>query len=338
MIGMIPLVPGSKMKTTNQNDGINIGLQSSTSNQEITLVMGSDDNAITTGILAFQENINSNIIVNEKDSILKSDSNDILVIFSHGTEKGMIINDELISWANLSIILSQTNAKLIFLATCYGANIYDFTENTDKKIIGWSGVTDAILMGYVIALVVNGIFQYLDNAQANLNLLKDRIDQISEHPEQIIPLAYSKIERRTIYGWFGIVLVSSMVFHMKFNQYEASQMSTIDQIFTVINGFAAVVFAVGGLATSGLFLALLGLYIINIMIALNTSKDNHPSGGAWISFEFFAIPPIGSYVHGYSASGATAYSMFLSLDPIMGYLLYQVFSIMIHDWTWFTLF
>ncbi len=117
-----------------------------------------------------------------------------------------------------SFIPSNLNLNLIFLAICYGANIYDFTENTDKKIIARSGVSDAILMGYTIALFVNGNFQYLDDAQANLNLLDDRLDQISEHPEQIIPLAYTKIERRIIYGWWGIILVNTIVLHIKFTQ------------------------------------------------------------------------------------------------------------------------
>ena len=154
MVGLITLLPESKIENYEQTDEINLGLQCSTSttkNQKITLVMGSDDDAVITSVLTFQENINSNIIVNKKESILTSDSNDILVIFSHGTEKGMIINDELISWAKLSILLSQTNAQFIFLATCFGANIYNFTENTDKYIIGWSGVLDAIMMGYLAA-------------------------------------------------------------------------------------------------------------------------------------------------------------------------------------------
>ncbi|KKM78611.1 hypothetical protein LCGC14_1358250 [marine sediment metagenome] len=329
MIGMIPLVSGSKMKTTNQNDGFNIGLQSSSSNQEITLVMGSDDNAITTGILAFQENINSNIIVNKKDSILTSDSNDILVIFSHGTEKGMIINDELISWADLSIILSQTNAKLIFLAICYGANIYDFTGNTDKKIIAWSGVSDAILMGYAIALVVNGNFQHLDDAQANLNLLKDRLDQISEHPEQIIPLAYTKIERRIIYGWWGIILVNTMVLHLKFTPWEMSFMGGLQSILNVLYA------VLGSLSVINPILILaITLQIININVALQISESHHSSGGAWISFEFYGWPPIGSYIHGYAPSGATAYSFLFLPDPVGSVVLWGIYGEFIHDWTW----
>ena len=306
MVGLITLLPESKIENYDQNDEINIGLQSSTStkkNQEITLMMGSDDDAVITSILAFQENINSNIKVKKKDSILTSDSNDILVIFSHGTEKGMIINNELISWAKLSILLSQTNAKFIFLATCFGANIYNFTENTDKYIIGWSGVSDAIMMGYMIALLVNAQFQYLDNAQANFNLLIDRYYQISEHPEQIIPLAFTKIEVRNTYvwiGWFRILIVSSVLFHIRFTPSENSWLNNMSTFL----GIMLTVF--GGSFPA--FYIVIGLQIYNFNLARTISKDHHSNDYAWISFEFFGLPYIGSYIHGYAQSGSTVYN------------------------------
>jgi len=297
MVGLITLLPESKIENYEQTDEINIGLQSSRSNQKITLVMGSDDEAVITSALTFQENINSNIKVKKKDSILTSDSNDILVIFSHGTEKGMIINDELISWAKLSILLSQTNAKFIFLATCFGANIYNFTENTDKYIIGLSGVSDAIMMGYLIALIVNAQFQYLDYAQTNFNLLIDRYYQISEHPEQIIPLVFTKVEKINTY-WFGFLVVSSALLHLKFS---SSEMSTIGNLETLLGVMMTLL---GMLSViNPIILGLIALEIINIYLALNTSEDHHPYGGAWISFEFFGLPPLGSYIHGYASSG-----------------------------------
>ncbi len=335
MGGLITLLPESKIENYDQTDEITIGLQSSTSakkNQKITLVMGSDDNAVITSVLTFQENINSSIIVNKKDSILASDSNDILVIFSHGTEKGMIINDELISWAKLSILLSQTNAKLILLATCFGANIYNYTENTDKKIIGWSGVSDAIMIGYVIALIVNTKFQYLDNAQANFNLLIDRYYQISDHPEQIIPLVYSKIELRNTYGWFGIVLVSSVVLNIKFTPSEVSTLSNLNIFLSVLLTILGMISAI-----NPVFLGVIVLQIINIFAALTTSVSHHPSGGGWISFEFFGLPLIGSYIHGYAPSGSAVYTFLFWPDIFMGFTMYLIYLPLLHNWRWLSI-
>ncbi len=341
MVGLITLLPESKIENYDQNNEINIGLQSSTSikkNQKITLVMGSDDEAVITSVLAFQENINSNIKVKKKDSILTSDSNDILVIFSHGTEKGMIINDELISWAKLSILLSQTNAKFIFLATCFGANIYNFTKNTDKNIIGWSGVSDAIMMGYMIALLVNAKFQYLDNAQANLNLLIDRYYQISEHPEQIIPLLWTKIQKINTYGWFGWLIASSVIAHLKFTSSEVSILNNLNTFLTWVLAIFGILFSLSGVGiVGGVFFGLLVLEIINIFSALGASEDHHTNGYAWISFEFFGWPPIGSYIHGYAQSGSTVYNFLFIPDIASATLFYMVFGGMIHDWTWMSI-
>ena len=337
MVGLITFLPESKIENYDQTDESNIGLQSSTSNQKITLVMGSDDDAVITSVLTFQENINSNIIVNKKESILTSDSNDILVIFSHGTEKGMIINDELISWAKLSILLSQINAKFIFLATCFGANIYNFTENTDKYIIGLSGVSDAIMVGYLVALLVNAQFQYLDDARANLNLLIDRYYQISEHPEQIIPLVWTKIQKINTYGLFGILLASSVIVHFKFTPSEVSILDTVDDVLFWVSTAFAIYFLAVSSGVGAAFLIVLGIYAWNIFSALSASKNHHTNGYAWISFEFFGWPPIGSYIHGYAQSGSTVYNFLFIPDPVTSEVLYLVFGEMIHDWTWMSI-
>ena len=235
------------------------------------------------------------------------------------------------------ILLSQTNAHLIFLATCFGANIYNFTENTDKNIIGWSRVLDAIMVGYLAALLVNAQFQYLDDTQANFDLLMDRYYQISEHPEQIIPLVFTKIQKINTY-WFGILVVSSVLFHIRFTPSEVDIM-TGEGIFLGIMGFIFEIFLYAAKAgpVGIALLIVLSIYIFNFYLALNASEDHHPDRGAWISVEFFGLPPIGSYIHGYAHSGSTVYNFLFIPDPIMSVALYGVFGTIIHDWTWMSI-
>ncbi|MBA7478049.1 hypothetical protein ES707_13464 [subsurface metagenome] len=236
------------------------------------------------------------------------------------------------------ILLSQTNAHLIFLATCFGANIYNFTENTDKNIIGWSRVSDAIMVGYLVALLVNAQFQYLDDARANLNLLIDRYYQISEHPEQIIPLVWTKIQKINTCGWFGILLASSVIVHFKFTPSEVSVLDDLNEFLGWVLGIFGILFTISGVGiVGGVFFGLLVLEIVNIYSALRASENHHPDGGAWISFEFFAWPPIGSYVHGYAQSGSTVYNFLFIPDINSATLFYTVFEGMIHDWTWMSI-
>ena len=51
------------------------------------------------------------------------------------------------------ILLSQTNAQLIFLTTCFGENIYNFTENIDKNIIGGGATDHSDLQARLVHLV-----------------------------------------------------------------------------------------------------------------------------------------------------------------------------------------
>ena len=196
------------------------------------------------------------------------------------------------------------------------------------------------MMGYIIALLINAQFQYLDDARANLNLLIDRYYQIYEHPEQIIPLVYTKIQKINTYvwiGWFRILIASSVILHLKFTSSEISSMFNLQTTLNILNLIMTGLFlrfAVGPPASAILFI--LSVYIFNIFLALNTSKNHHPDGGAWISFEFFAVPPIGSYIHGMAPSGSTVYNFILDgILPAM--ILYGVFELMIHDWTWLSI-
>ena len=193
-------------------------------------------------------------------------------------------------------------------------------------------------MGYVIALLVNAQFQYLDDAQANLNLLIDRYYQISEHPEQIIPLLWTKIQKINTYGWFGILLVSSVIVHFKFTPSEVSTLNTMNIFFNIITFIITAVFIIYHTGPVGAaFLLVLSVHIFNIFLALNTSKDHRPDRGAWISFEFFGWPYIGSYVHGYAQSGSTVYNFLFIPDPVTSGVYYVVFGEMIHDWTWMSI-
>jgi len=130
------------------------------------------------------------------------------------------------------------------------------------------------MVGYLVALLVNAQFQYSDDAQANYNLLMDRYYQISEHPEQIIPLLWTKIEKRNTYGWFGILVASSVLFHIKFTASENIALNNLNTFLSVM------LLLFGG--ASPAFFTVIGLQILNINLARTTSKDYHSNGYAQI--------------------------------------------------------
>jgi len=86
-----------------------------------------------------------------------------------------------------------------------------------------------------------------------------------------------------------------------------------------------------------IFAAVIGLQIWNIWTCLTISSDHNPSGGAWMSFEFFGWPPIGSYIHGYASSGAAVYNFLFWPATDYGVLMYIIYGAYIHDWTWLSI-
>ncbi|MBA7583777.1 hypothetical protein ES708_25727 [subsurface metagenome] len=107
------------------------------------------------------------------------------------------------------------------------------------------------MVGYLVALLVNAQFQYLDDAQANLNLLIDRYYQISEHPEQIIPLVWTKIQKINTYGWFGILLASSVIVHLKFTPSEVSVLDDLNEFLGWVLGIFGILFTISGVGIVG---------------------------------------------------------------------------------------
>jgi hypothetical protein len=171
-----------------------------------------------------------------------------------------------------------------------------------------------------------------------INLLIDRYYQISEHPEQIIPLVWTKIQKINTYGWWGILLASSVIVHFKFTPSEVSILDTVDDVYFWVSMAFEVFLYIAKAGPVGIaFLIVLGIYAWNIFSALSASKNHHTNGYAWISFEFFGWPYIGSYIHGYAQSGSTVYNFLFIPDPVTSVALYGVFVNMIHDWTWMSI-
>ncbi|MFX1444960.1 MAG: hypothetical protein ACFFHV_16230 [Promethearchaeota archaeon] len=296
--------------------------------QKVTLIVGSDEDAANTGVLTFTDNINSEVEIDQQDNIASSDNNEILVIFSHGSENGIILDGELISWYQLSQLISQTTAKYIFLAACYGANIYNFTENTNKKIVGFGGVVDAILMGYTFALLVNALFNHLDDARNNAQSLILRMALILAQPELIVPLFSTACILTNLWFLF-IPLYISITFHLKYSATEVNNIGTgtliIDAITWVIGLFA------GGLIAT-IILAVLTLYVLEFEAVLHLSSINHPDGGAWISIESVSFPPIGIWLQARNPSGGIVFQIPMSFDPISTTTLTSALTLCQHGW------
>ncbi|TXT61692.1 MAG: hypothetical protein BAJALOKI3v1_750003 [Promethearchaeota archaeon] len=76
---LIITVESQNLNSINKNEE-NIGLSvNSIVNEEITLIVGSDETAVETGILAFINNLDDDIEIKKQNDILPTDSPDIII-------------------------------------------------------------------------------------------------------------------------------------------------------------------------------------------------------------------------------------------------------------------
>ncbi len=273
--------------------------------QKITLIKGGNDPSVEDGISTLITSLSDEIEVIKHSSLNVSNVAEILVIFSHGTEEGIILNGNLISWYNLAIFFNQTKAKNIYLATCFGANIYNFTRGSTQTIIASKGLSDAVIMSYIIACHINIKYLHPDEALNNIDSLEQRVKVIYDHPEEFLALAWWKIERKNI----PFILISHTL-HLKFTPLEAARICTIDALITVLSAIFDILILIAGW-NPALLIAILAALTLEgalIFLAFAISIEHFiahpvPNTGAWISFEAPLLPPIDTWIQARGGGG-----------------------------------
>lgn len=245
--------------------------------QKITLIQGDNSPNVEEGIMTLIMSLSDEIKVLKENSM---DLTEILVIFAHGTEEGIVFGDEIVSWSDLASILQESNTRFVFLAACYGTKIYEFIQVCDPLIFAFPGMVDAKVMGYVISCIINIYYGYRDIAAKNLELSKQRVVNLQENPDKILPLAWFKIKRNDAPFW------TSEILFYKFTEAESNNFGLILIIITAI----CVMIGLGTAGLGSAFAALIEAHIFLIAYCLDESRQAH-SSGAMISFEFVGIPP-----------------------------------------------
>jgi hypothetical protein len=278
--------------------------------ETVTVVKGGDDFNIISGIKTFKENLNKDIQYEVLSSLDFSDISDTLVIFSHGFKEGIVINGDLISWADLIELIYSSKANKIYLACCYGANIYKHIKNSEKVIYGWRGITDAILLAQTIGYFINYEFEHIDDAKKNLDNLESRINLLSQHPELTVPLLHVLIQDASSFLWF------SFKFHLLFNEFEIPKVEAMADfgLSVIFDQFLEeVVGQILSLAITlwiDIFLFALFINILIFRFAFAKSKESFGGTAAWVTFEAVAFPPIGLWCQGRNPSGGIEFTMY----------------------------
>ncbi len=293
--------------------------------QEVTLIVGSDDDAVKSGASIFKNSLDDDVEINKQNDILSSETNEIIIIFSHGSEKGINMNGELISWYDLSILISQSKADYIFLAACFGAKIYDFVKPDTIKVYGFDGFVDAIIMGYYSALLVNTLFNHNDDADNNFNSLISRALLILEQPGQILPLYCTKCKTQDKYIWiFPIQL--SVIYHIKLTNLELA----------IGGGVTNLIGTIVDLTLSGIPQAILTILLLEIDTVVSVSQIAHSNqgvDGAYVSLMSMLLPATGIWWQARNPAGNIIFQLPINPgDPALTAALGTILRNNLHDW------
>ncbi|MDF1538718.1 MAG: hypothetical protein P1Q69_07430 [Candidatus Thorarchaeota archaeon] len=120
---------------------------------------------------------------------------------SHGSEEGILVEKETISWRKFSSMTMLTLGRDIILA-CESANICSFA--TPGSVIGFNGAVDAMLGGLVVSYL-------LEREQVVLEKAYERVFDIISGNVDYRPLDLSAAEG--IY-WLAVFLLSILAYYL----------------------------------------------------------------------------------------------------------------------------
>ncbi len=322
---LITCVGFQNLNLTSDNEkNVNLNLSNSILNEEITLIVGSNEDNVEMGVLTFVNNLHKDIEINKQENILSSETNDIIIIFSHGSEKGINMNGELISWSDLSELISQTKADLIVLAACYGANIYDFIETDDKQVIGFDGIIDALIIGYFCALEVNTYFNHNDEADSNFKSCISRLILILNQPEQIRALVWTRCWKLDkFFLWIPIQLKCQL--DIKLN---SAEVAFGGGVVNIVRSTLLMEISIAG--------AILIILLTVVEFCVNASKISHSHAGvsgAWVSLVTQLIPIPGIFWQAHDPDGNVIAIVPVNPgDPTITATLGSLLRANLHDW------
>ncbi|MFX1506809.1 MAG: hypothetical protein ACFFDC_11965 [Promethearchaeota archaeon] len=274
------------------------------STQQICVIKGCEEENVNLGVSAFENNLNDQIEIIYGSLLDLIISTDIIVIISHGTEEGIMLNGLIIPWEFLASIINHSEASSIYIAACYSENVKNFNFKSNLEIYCWSGEVDALTMGYYLSFLVNSEFSHVNDALDNQESLKQRAQLIKKHPEKRLPLALFSIS----YNINPLIVASTI--HMKFEGIEDEEFA---EDYAKIPKYAAWLISIFAPKEIKEFLKIFVevisfVYLAQLAIAITESRNHHTNGGCYLSFEVVAwsvipwVPPA-IYIQGRDPDG-----------------------------------
>jgi hypothetical protein len=114
------------------------------------------------------------------------ENNGKIVVFSHGNEEGLLMDNEMVDWESVAIMVEDSPALKIYIMACYSNNLIEFLDDDDRnRVVGINNKISSVSAGIIPVYyedssastfdkIIDHITEYvesLDNGDAQVNYL-----------------------------------------------------------------------------------------------------------------------------------------------------------------------
>jgi hypothetical protein len=168
----------------------------------------------------------------------------IIIVVGHGSEFGIACesdSDNQVSWEEVVETTTKVQPQLTILASCFSSNAISFGSN----IIGFSGVVDALLVGYVVSLLLTQVIPNTPNS-----VFEDTLDSALYRSEVLMHDETSLLPLSIQSDWASIrvpvvAILTGIFFIAGYHTLWATQGGLASVLAAIVVGAAGVV--IGGL-------------------------------------------------------------------------------------------
>ncbi len=126
------------------------------------------------------------ISISELSDVLKDYTSSVVVVIGHGSEEGLIEDNEEYKRNDLNTLLENDENQLSLVVSCFGGKVIQ----NSSKIVGISSEVDNIAAGYLFSYSILNAYGDDDAAQDCLVNAMYRIQEIEGDPEKAKYLSY----------------------------------------------------------------------------------------------------------------------------------------------------
>jgi hypothetical protein len=178
-----------------------------------------------------------------------------LFYVGHGSEKGLKIGVNIVSWNNIKTVIERTPAKEHYFAACFSSNI---GEVEDKMVLGFPSIIDADVASLLISMTYQYIHGYFDRLQQSMQrfFTSDYLSKLVKPQKPLWVVTSELIPRWTPYGLYRPPAVKILLNQADYCYIVAYGTLGIGLTATII-----------GLCTGGIG-AIIGPFLMGIVISI----------------------------------------------------------------------